>query len=185
MRAALMGAPEPDPATTMTRLAIPAFAAILLSLASFAGFAHDYKAGKLTIDHPWSRAAPDGAQTLGGYMSIENASSEADRLVAVTSDAAERVEIHEMTMEGEVMRMRPLPDGLEIDARMTVNLRPGGYHVMFIEPARDFAVGEKIPAVLEFERAGRVEVEFHVEAMGAAGHEHEDGHDHHDHGEGQ
>ncbi len=147
----------------VTRLGLSALA---LSLAG-AAFAHDYKAGALKIDHPWTRATPKGASVAGGYLSIENTGSEADTLVGGSLAGAGRVEIHRMSMEGSVMKMAPVAGGLVIEPRETITLKPGGYHLMFLDLKDQLAKGDRIKGSLDFEKAGRVEVEFAVEAIGA------------------
>ncbi len=92
-----------------------------------------FKAGALTIEAPWARATPGGAQVAGGFMKITNTGSEPDRLVGGTVPFAGRFEVHEMTMDGGVMKMRELSKGLEIKPGETVELKPGGYHVMFMD----------------------------------------------------
>ena len=145
----------------------------LLLAATFAAIttvatAHDYTKGSLKIDHPWSRATPHGAQVAGGYLVIENKGADADRLVSATSEIAGRVEIHEMTVQDGIMKMRPLARGLEIKPGATAKLEPGGFHVMFMNLKRPLKLGEKFKGTLVFEKAGRIEVEFTVEAMGAS-----------------
>lgn len=148
-------------------------AAAFASIATFVS-AHDYAKGSLKIDHPWSRATPHGAQVAGGYLVIENKGADADRLVSATSEIAGRVEIHEMTVQDGIMKMRPLPRGLEIKPGATAKLEPGGYHVMFMNLKRPLKQGEKFKGTLVFEKAGTLEVEFNVEAMGASpGHGHQ------------
>ncbi|MCU0819620.1 MAG: copper chaperone PCu(A)C [Beijerinckiaceae bacterium] len=150
-----------------------------LMLAGSPAFAHDYKLGDLKIDHPWSRATPGGAKVAGGYMTITNNGKEADRLVGGTLLSAGIVEIHEMAMEGSTMRMRALPQGLEIKPGQTVELKPGGFHVMFLDLKSPLKEGETVKGTLVFQRAGTIEVEFKVEARGASG-----GHEHGGHGGG-
>lgn len=147
--------------------------ATLVSFASVAAQAHEFKIGSLEIGHPWSRATPAGAPVAGGFLTVTNEGKEADRLVAVTSDAADKVEIHEMTMVDGVMKMRPLDKGLEVPAGGKIELKPGSYHVMFIGLKKPFAKGDMVKGTLAFEKAGKVDVEFKVEEMGAkpAGHE--------------
>lgn len=128
--------------------------------------AHDFQAGQLHIDHPWSRATPEGASVAGGFLVIHNGGAEADRLVAVSSEISARAEIHEMAVKDGVMTMRPLPDGLEVPAGGTVTLGPGAFHLMFIGLARQPKVGESFSAELVFEKAGKVTVEFAVGPMG-------------------
>jgi copper(I)-binding protein len=146
----------------MKRIALILSAAILgFSAASAA--AHEFKLGSLEIDHPYARATPPNAPVSGGYMTIRNSGTEADRLVSGEAEFADRVEIHEMKMEGEVMKMRQIPDGLEIPAGGEVVLKPGGYHVMFIGIDSQFKEGEARKAKLTFEKAGTIELEFSVE----------------------
>lgn len=156
----------------MLRFATLAAACVL---AAGAALAHGYKAGELEIGHPWSRATAPGAPVAGGYMTITNTGAEADRLVGGSAPFAGRVEIHEMTMQDDVMRMRELEGGLEIAPGETVELRPGGFHVMFMDLKEPLVEGESVPATLVFEKAGTVEVEFAIESMGARG----SGHDAH------
>ena len=115
----------------MNRFVIELAAAILISLMTIASaFAHDYKLENLDIMHPHARATLPNAPVSGGYMIIKNTGETADRLVSVSADFAGKSEIHEMSMEGDVMKMRPLADGLEIPAGGEVVLKPGGYHVV-------------------------------------------------------
>jgi periplasmic copper chaperone A len=135
----------------------------------------DYKLGDIEIGQPWSRATPPTAPAAGGYLAVTNKGNAPDRLVSVESRAAGRVEIHEMAMEGSVMRMRALDNGVAIPPGLTVELKPGGYHVMFMELKAPFVKDTKVPATLVFEKAGRIDVEFEVAAMGAgppASHKH-------------
>ncbi len=152
--------------------------ALCLSLGGTA-LAHDYKAGGLKVDHPWSRATPGGAKVGGGYLVIENTGTAADRLVSVSAPAiAGRTEIHEMAVTNGVMTMRPLDAGIAIPAGGKVEFKPGGYHVMFMELKQPLTQGEGFKSSLTFEKAGTVEVEFKVEAVGArsAGHGAHQGH---------
>lgn len=137
-----------------------------LALSTGLALAHDYTVGTLVIDHPWSRAMPPGAEIGGGFMTIVNSGGEADRLVSVSSPRATRGEVHETTMHDGVMRMRELEGGLEIAPGATVELKPGGYHVMFMGVSEGFTEGERVPAVLHFEKAGEVPVEFAVGPVG-------------------
>jgi uncharacterized protein YcnI len=134
-----------------------------------------FKAGDLVIEAPWIRATPKGAQVAGGYMKITNNGKEADRLLGGTLDQTRRFEIHQMTMVGDVMQMRPLPDGLVIKPGETVELKPGGYHVMGLELQGSFASGQTAKGTLQFEKAGTVQIEYTVAAMGGSpqsGHQH-------------
>jgi len=148
----------------MSRKLLCILAAALLSAPALA---HDYTAGALKIGHPWARATPKGAPVGGGYLSITNTGSEPDRLIGGSSGIAKKFEIHAMSMDHGVMKMRPVGDGLEIQPGQTVTFKPGGYHVMFVDLNQPLKQGDKIPATLEFAKAGKVQVEFAVEGMGA------------------
>lgn len=129
--------------------------------------ANEYKAGPLVIDRPWTRATPGGAKVAGGYMTISNTGTTPDRLVGGSFVRAARFEVHEMRMEGSVMRMRALPKGLEIGPKQAVKLAPGGYHVMFMGLTQPLKQGERIKGRLVFEKAGTVDIDYVVEAIGA------------------
>lgn len=143
---------------------------IALSFSISGAMAHDYSKGSLHIEHPWSRATPKGASVGAGYLIVENRGADADRLVSVSvpAEIAGRAEIHEMAMQDGVMRMRPLPRGIEIAPGMSARLEPGGLHLMFLDLKRPLEKGDRFKATLAFEKAGAVEVEFVVEAMGSA-----------------
>ena len=137
-------------------------AAVLALSAAIPAAAHEYKAGDLVIGHPWSR--PAGAGMNGaGYMTLTNAGSEPDILMAVETPAAAKVEIHEGAVSGGVMRMARLKHGLTIPAKGSVALAPGGYHLMMLKLTRPFVVGDKVPATLVFQHAGRLNVVFTVQ----------------------
>jgi periplasmic copper chaperone A len=144
----------------------------LLALAAATAHAGDYKVGSLTIADPWSRATPKGATTSAGYMKITNTGTTPDRLISGSSDVAPKFEVHEMTMENGVAKMRPVKSGLEIKPGETVELKPGSFHVMLVGLKKPLATGDRIKATLVFEKAGTIEVEYDVRAMGA-----EPGHD--------
>lgn len=129
--------------------------------------AAEYRLGELVIEHPWSRATPSGMEVGAGFMTIRNDGDEPDRLVGGSAPFAGRVEIHRTTMDDGVMRMREVDGGLEIPAEGSVTLEPGGYHVMFMGLAEPLAEGDTVAATLDFARAGSVEVELPVAALGA------------------
>ena len=147
----------------LRRLALAALAAIL----ALPAFALDYKLGAIEIGHPWSRATPPTAESGGGFLAITNTGTTPDRLIAVKSPAADKVEIHEMKMDGNIMRMREVEKGIEIPPGATVELKPGGFHVMFMGLRAPFAKDAKVPLTLVFEKAGSIDVDLMVQAMGA------------------
>jgi periplasmic copper chaperone A len=140
--------------------------ALLLTMVASSAFAHEYKLGSLVVNHPWSRSTPKGATVAGGYLKITNTGTTADRFVAGSSNAGKRFEIHEMSLNGGVMKMRELKEGVEIPPGATVEFKPGSYHVMFVDIAKPFAKGDKVKASLTFEKAGKLEVEFWVGDIG-------------------
>ncbi len=140
---------------------------VVLALATFATGASAQTAGNLQIEQPFSRATPNGAKVGGGYMTIINKGNAADTLVSVSSPAADHVEIHEMSMQGSVMKMQELPKGLPIDAGKTVALAPGGYHLMMMGLKAPLKEGDKVPVTLTFEKAGKVDVTLDVRGVGA------------------
>ena len=144
-----------------------AFAAAITTLLSAPLHAEDVKAGDLLITQAWSRQTPSGAKVAGAYLTIENKGTTADRLVSGSTDVAGRFEIHEMAMDGSVMKMRPLDKGLAIDPGKTVKLAPGGYHVMLMDLKRQLKQGDKVPVTLQFEKAGKVNVSLDVQGVGA------------------
>ena len=145
-----------------------------LVLAALSVSADDFKAGAVTIGHSYARATAAGQTVGGSYFKLQNKGGN-DRLVAASAKVSASVEIHEMKMEGDVMRMRQV-DGIALPAGQTVELRPGGLHLMIIGLKAPLKAGDKFPMKLRFEKAGEVEVMVNVEAPAAAatasGHQH-------------
>jgi copper(I)-binding protein len=127
------------------------------------------KHGTLTIEQPWSRATPGGAKVAGGFMRITNTGTEPERLVGGSFLLAARFQVHEMSESGGVMRMREVEKGLEIKPGATVELKPGGYHIMFLDLKEPLKEGQVVKGTLQFEKAGPVEVEYAVRSIGAQG----------------
>jgi periplasmic copper chaperone A len=128
----------------------------------------DYKLGALEISHPWSRATPKSADTAAGYLTVKNTGDTADRLVSATFSDAATAQIHQMTMDNGVMRMRELANGLEIKPGETVELKPASYHIMFMGLKQPLVKGQTVSGTLTFEKAGTINVDFAVEATGAS-----------------
>ena len=129
--------------------------------------AADVTAGSLKIFAPWARATPKGASVGGGYLSITNNGNTPDRLLGGSTAVSNGFEIHSMTMDNGVMKMRPVSGGLEIKPGQTIELKPGGYHVMFVGLKHGLRQGDHVKATLNFEKAGKVDVNFTVESIGA------------------
>jgi len=145
------------------------FGLLLSSLVGGSCLAQDFKAGDITISAPWSRATPKGSPVGAGYLTIHNSGSVPDRLLGGESDAAGEVQVHEMTMDGDVMKMRRLASGLAVPAGATVVLKPSGYHLMLMSLKAPLAKGQTVKITLNFEHAGKVPVEFAVGGIGDIG----------------
>jgi periplasmic copper chaperone A len=126
-----------------------------------------YKVGALVIEAPWTRATPGGARVGGAYLKITNTGTESDRLIGGSLPIAATVEVHQMSMTDGVMKMRKLEMGLEIKPGQTVELKPGGYHLMFTGLRQALQQGQPVKGTLQFEKAGSVEVEYRVAPTGA------------------
>ena len=151
-------------------LALAATIGLLLLSTITPALAHGYKLGDLEIGHPFSKAMIPGAQVAGGYMKITNNGTTADRLISVSTPIARMTQLHEMKVENDIMTMKEIPGGIEIPAGQTVELAPGALHVMFMDVSTPTKEGDKIKAVLTFEKAGQIEVEFNVGPANPAAH---------------
>lgn len=124
-------------------------------------FAHEFKVSDIEITQPYARAMLPGAKVGGGYLKVIN-NGAADRLVSAKAKRAASVQLHEMKMDGGIMVMRELKAGIAIPANAVTELKPGSYHVMFMNVRQPFKEGEIVTATLTFETAGQVDVEFVV-----------------------
>jgi copper(I)-binding protein len=152
------------PKTLLTQLALGLSTLVLAGAAA----AHGFTAGDLKIGHPWARPTVTGQPAGGGFLKIENTGKTADRLLSASAPVGERTELHSMSMDGDVMRMREV-DGIDIAPGATVELKPGGFHLMFQGLKAPLKEGDKIPLKLKFQRAGEVTVEVWVEKPKAEG----------------
>jgi copper(I)-binding protein len=139
----------------------------LAALCSTLSFAQQVKAGDLVIDHAWTRATPRGADVGIGYLTIENKGVTPDKLTGASTPAAAQAQLHEMSMDNGVMKMRPVESGLLIPPGQSVPLAPGGRHLMLMGLNGPLKEGGKMPLTLQFEKAGTVEVTLDVQAVGA------------------
>lgn len=142
-------------------------ATVFACLPAFAppALAQEFERGNIRVERPWARATP--VKVGGAYMTLRNNGAVADRLVKVASPLAEKAEIHETKVDGGMAMMRPV-GAVELKPRRSVQLKPGGLHVMLMGLRRPLEEGERIKLVLTFERAGTIEVEARVEKAGAA-----------------
>ena len=144
-------------------------AALVTCIAGASARADEVKAGDLVISQAWSRATPNGAKIGTGYFTIENKGTAADKLIRVTGDVSDKIELHEMSMNNGVMKMRPVDGGLTIEPGKTVKLAPSSYHLIIMDLKSPLKQGGKVPVTLEFEKAGKVAVTLDVQGIGAQG----------------
>lgn len=142
---------------------------VLAALVAAPSVAQDFKTGQITVSKPWSRQTAPGQRVGGAFMTITNAGASVDQLIGGSTPAAEKVEIHTMSMDGGIMRMRPLPDGAAVPARGTLALAPGGYHIMLIGLKQPLVLGSRVPLTLRFRKAGTVKVELTVQSVAYQG----------------
>ena len=125
--------------------------------------ADDFRLNDLRIDHPYMRPTPPGARTGAAYFTVRNVGSTNDRLVGASTPASKAVELHTMTMDGNVMRMRAV-SAIDVPAGGKVALTTHGYHAMLVDLAKPLKEGERVPLTLRFERAGTIDVAASVES---------------------
>jgi periplasmic copper chaperone A len=159
--------------STFTRNIFVCRAAVVLTLGMAAftasrAHASDYNVGSIHITQPWARATPKAASAGAAYLTITNGGSAPDRLSCVSSDASATCQIHSMTMDNGVMKMRPVEGGLEIPAGETVTLKPSGLHMMLVDLKHPLEPGQTVQATLQLEKAGTVKVDFPIVAIGAS-----------------
>ena len=126
-----------------------------------------FRAGDVSVEAPWSRETTPAARAGAAFFRIVEA-GEGDRLIAASGDVADRVELHEHVMEGDVMKMRAV-EGVDVPAHGTVDLAPGGYHVMLIGLKGPLVEGESFPLTITFEKAGTLGIEVRVMDIGHSG----------------
>lgn len=146
-----------------------------------------HKLGPLELSGYWARASLPGTKVSGGYVTITNHSDTADKLIDASAVRSGRTEIHQMSVTDGIMTMRPIGDGgLEIPAHSTVELKPGGFHIMFMKLPEPFKAGETVEVNLTFEKAGETTLALPIKPLkkGQTGHGHGDHDANHDHDHG-
>lgn len=131
-----------------------------LSLAHSDAKGSDYRIGQLKIENPYARATAPGQKVAGGFMKIESKGA-ADQLIAASSPVAGVMQLHTMAMDGNVMIMREVK-GIDVPANGSVELKPGGLHLMFMDIKTPLKAGETVPVKLKFQKSGEVEVKLQV-----------------------
>jgi len=156
----------------MTLRFLSVFSAALL-LAS-AVHAQDYQLGRISIAHPHARPTVPQQPSGAAYLTLENRGDVSDRLLSLSSPVARSAEIHTMSMDGDVMRMREV-GSLDLAPAAKVEMKPGhGYHIMLMGLKQPLKAGDRFPLTLNFERAGKIEISVLVDSQESAssGHTH-------------
>lgn len=147
--------------------------ALLLLLPPVAAIAHEvFTLGTLEISAGFTRATLPNAPVGAGYLTITNKGTADDTLVSASSPVAGMTQIHEMKMEGDVMKMNEIEGGIVVPAGQSVMLAPGGLHIMFMDLKEPLVEGAKVPVTLSFATAGTIEIELVVGSINAAEPEH-------------
>lgn len=133
----------------------------------------------VSVDQPWVRATAMNAKATGAFMTLT--SSAGGTLISAKSTGIPVVEVHEMAMEGGVMKMRAIPK-LPLPAKQPVELKPGSYHIMLMDLKAPIKAGDKIPLTLTVEEGGKQKtIEVMAEAREMTAKAAAAGHQHHNH----
>ncbi|MDQ8755636.1 copper chaperone PCu(A)C [Sphingosinicella sp. LHD-64] len=135
---------------------------LLAALAALAACGGRPPSGMVAVHDGWARETTAGVIVSAGYGRIENGTGQDVRMTGADTPVAGRVEIHNVTDDDGVMRMRPLPEGIDIPAGETVELRPGSYHLMLLDLNRPLRGGERIPVTFRFGTGAPVTASFEV-----------------------
>jgi copper(I)-binding protein len=128
--------------------------------------AQSHTTGSISIDHPWARATPAGTKTGAAYVTLTNHGKVADRLIRVSTPFAEKVQFHMDVEENGVMRMREL-FAVDIGPGTDFTFKPGGAHMMLVGLKQPLKEGQLLPLTLEFEKAGKIDVQAPIAKVGA------------------
>lgn len=153
---------------TLAKTAARVLALAIITLPLFGGLAcaHEFKTGDIMIDNPWARATPGRAKNGAAFMKLVNHGGTYDRLMSVSGDVADRVELHTHIHENGVMKMRP-SGPIPVPSHGNAMLEPGSFHVMMIGLKAPLLEGEQFPLTLTFEKSGTVTVIVKVASVGA------------------
>lgn len=146
-----------------------------IALASQVTMAHGVKCGDLNIAHPYSTPTIGSGNTGAVYfMNIKNNGKDVDQLIGARTDASSSVEIHEMSLDNNIMKMRAIPE-VQLPSGFEVTFKHGqanGYHLMLIDLKKPLKLGDKFPVTLKFKKAGECQAEVWVEAPKGEVHKH-------------
>ncbi len=124
----------------------------------------EFRVGQIKVENPYTRATVAGQKVAGGFMKIENKGA-ADQLISASSPIAAEMQLHTMSMEGNVMKMREVK-AIDVPANGSVDLKPGGLHLMFMDIKAPLKAGESVPVKLKFQKAGELEIKVPVRELG-------------------
>ncbi len=142
-------------------------------LLPLAAVAHDYQLGDLVIEHPWVRATPAGMDMTAAYLTVINHGKTDDALQSADFEGAGHVMVHTIRKDKGVATMEHMPDGAPVPAEGMLTLAPGGVHLMVMDLKAPLKVGDMVSGSLTFKNAGKVPVQFKVEALGSKPAEHQ------------
>ena len=131
-------------------------------------YAEQLKFNHIIINNAWIKDTPPNHKTTAGYLTIENLGDTDERLLSVSSSFAAKGEIHQMKIDGEVMKMRPIPDGLVIPAGEIIYLKPGSFHLMFMKLNTQIIPQQTLKIILTFEKLGSVVMPATVKSVPAS-----------------
>jgi len=152
----------------MIRYLVGAIALIALAAGSVSAQQTE-KSATVEIKDIWARATAGASKISAAYATLSNKGSTEDRLVSASTPVAGTVELHTMTMDGDIMRMRQIPS-IDVKSGASVELKPGGLHIMLLDLKAPLKEGQKFPLTLTFEKAGTETVDVEVKSIGATGH---------------
>ena len=151
---------------------------LTLAAPAFAGDDHAAHAGDIMVHESWARASIGSAPNSAAYMQLMTHGDQADKLIAVETPAAERAELHDHILDGDVARMQKI-EAIDVKPGEPITLEPGGLHVMLMGVKDKLNEGDVLPLTLTFEKAGEVTLEVPIKGLKAgAGHGHGEGHEH-------
>jgi periplasmic copper chaperone A len=145
------------------RVTFACFATLIVAGVVFATGPREVRAGPIVIRDAWTRPTAAGMPMGVAYFVVRNDGASDDVIVAASTPAAAHVEFHQTTLADGMARMRPLRE-IVVPAKGTVAVAPGGIHLMLVDLAAPLAAGARVPLVLQFRSAGRVEIQLAVEA---------------------
>ena len=142
-----------------------ALASVLLTAFASAAIAQT-KPSPIVVENAWARATPGTTKTGAVYLTVVDHGTASDRLVGVASPVAARAELHSMSNDNGVMKMREV-DAIPVKPGTPTELKPGGYHIMLVDLKQPLKEGDAFPLTLRFEKAGSIAVSVKVEKVGA------------------